>query len=93
MSYEAIVDNAQHTNDIQWSHYSKTGLKRPLKNKQNKVLNGSLMTVESIVECIPQYFWSALSDTRSWKTIFDLLFEWPLKTGFTVAHLEHILKE
>ena len=32
---------------------------------------------------ILQYFWSALSDNRSWKPIF-CLFEWPLKTGFTV---------
>ena len=25
------------------------------------------------------------SDNRSWKPIFGLLFEWPLKTGFTVV--------
>ena len=33
--------------------YSKTCLKRPLKNRQKKVLttNGSLMKVESIAEC------------------------------------------
>ena len=28
--------------------------------------------------------YAALSDKRSWKPIFGLLFEWPLKTGFTV---------
>ena len=35
--------------------------------------NGSLMKVESIAECskgsILQYFWPALSNNRSWKTI------------------------
>ena len=33
--------------------YSKTCLKRPLKNRQKKILttNGSLMKVESIAEC------------------------------------------
>ena len=42
--------------------YSKTCLKLPLKNRQTKILmtNGSLMKVESIVECsrwsILQYF-------------------------------------
>ena len=49
---------------------------------------GSLMKVESIAECskgsILQYFWPALSDNWSWKPNFGLLFEWPLKTGFTV---------
>ena len=46
------------------------------------------MKVESIAECSPwsilQYFWPALSDNQSWKLFFCLLFEWPLKTGFTV---------
>ena len=39
--------------------YSKTCLKRPLKNSQNKDLNdnGSLMKVEGIAECSP---WSIL---------------------------------
>ena len=35
------------------------------------------MKVESIAECswssILQYFWPALSDNRSWKTIFGVL--------------------
>ena len=38
--------------------------------------NGSLMKVESIAECLSwsilQYFWPALSEKRSWKTIFGL---------------------
>ena len=38
--------------------------------------NGSLMNVESIAEYSPwsilQYFWPALSDNWSWKTIFGL---------------------
>ena len=45
------------------------------------------MKVESIAECwsIIQYFWPAFSDNRSWEPIFGL-FEWPLKTGFTVLY-------
>ena len=75
-----------------WSedwNYSKTCLKRPLKKDKTKVLmeNGSLMKVKSIAECSPwsilQYFWPALSDNRSRKPIFGLLFQWPLKTDFT----------
>ena len=42
--------------------------------------NGNLMKVESIAE----YVWSALSNNWSWKPIFGILFEWRLKTGFTV---------
>ena len=30
------------------------------------------MKVESIAECILQYFWPALSDNWSWKPIFSL---------------------
>ena len=37
--------------------------------------NGSSMKVESIAECsawnILQYFWPALSDNSSWKSIFE----------------------
>ena len=33
---------------------------------------GSLMKVESIAECILQYFWPALRDNWSWKPIFGL---------------------
>ena len=50
--------------------------------------NGSLLKVESIVECSPwsilQYFGPALSDNRSCKPNVGLLFEWPLNTGFAV---------
>ena len=79
---------------IFWSN-SKTCLKRPLKNRQNKSLNRKwwlLMKVESIAECSPsecskgnilQYFWLALSDNRYWKPFF-VLYEWPLRTGFNV---------
>ena len=45
------------------------------------------MKVVSISECfmsILQYFRPAFSDNRSWKSIFRLLFEWPLESGFTV---------
>ena len=61
-----------------------------LKLDKTKVLmeNGSLMKIKSTAECslwsILQYFWPALSDNRQWKPIFDVLLEWPLKTGFTV---------
>ena len=62
---------------FQNERYSKTCLKQPLKNRQNKDLNGkchgSLMKVKSIAECshwsILKYFWPALSDNRSLKTI------------------------
>ena len=45
-----------YTDMLQESMYTKTCLKRPLKNRQNKDLNdkdlnGSLMKVESIAEC------------------------------------------
>ena len=71
--------------------YSKTCVKRLLKIDKTKILmvNGSLMNVESIAECSPwsilQYFWPALSDNRFKK--IGLLFEWLLKTGFTVHYL------
>ena len=69
----------------------KTVLSGHSKIDKTKILltNGSLMKVESIAECwsILQYFWPALSDNWSWKPIFGLLFEWPLKTGFTVPVL------
>ena len=75
--------------------YSKTCHKRPIKMYKIKVLktNGSLMKVESITECSPwsilQYFWPALSNNWSCKPVFGLLFEWQLKTGFTV-HLQTV---
>ena len=34
-----------------------------------------------------QYSWPALSNNHAWKTNFCLLFEWPLKTGFTELSL------
>ena len=50
--------------------------------------NGSRMKVKSIAECskgsILQYFWPALSNNWYRKPIFGVLFEWPLKAGFTV---------
>ena len=59
------------------------------KTKQRSMTDGSLMKVESIAEplelsailltCIKQ-----LSDL---KTNFALLFQWPLKTGFTENHI------
>ena len=55
--------------------YSKTCVKRPLKNRQNKDINDKwyLMKVKSIAECSPrsilQYVWHALSDNYSWNPI------------------------
>ena len=47
------------------------------------------MKVESIAECSPwsilQYLWPALTNTGSWNPIFGILFEWLLKTGYTVT--------
>ena len=69
-------------NKIQYGH---------LKTDKTKTLmtNGSLMKVESIAECSPwsilQYFWPALRDNQLLKTTFGLLFEWQLKTGFTIS--------
>ena len=52
----------------------------------------TLMKVESIAECSPwsilQYFRPALSDNRYRKAIFVVLFEWALKTRFTVKSNE-----
>ena len=73
------------------SYDMKTGVKRPLKNRQNKILmtKGSSMKVESIAECskgsILQYFWPALSDNWCWKTVLSF-WEWPFYTGFIVTH-------
>ena len=74
--------------------YSKTCVKRSLKNRQNKFLmtktslaNGSLMKIESIAESslwdILQYFRHALNGNMSWKP-FWYFCEWPFYTGFTV---------
>ena len=66
-----------------WSSHSQTDNTKVFKT------NDSLIKVKSIAECSPwsilQYFWSALSNNRSWKPIFGLLIGWPLKTGFTVS--------
>ena len=73
-------------------HTVKPVLRGHLKIDQIKVFmdNGSLMEVESIAECskgsILQYFWPAICDNWYWKTIFGVIFEWPLKTGFTVVN-------
>ena len=53
-----------------WSNHSKIDKTKIL------MTNGSLMKVRRIAECsscsILQYFWPALSDNWSWKTIFGL---------------------
>ena len=52
--------------------------------------NGSLTKVESIAECSLQYFSPALSNNRSKNADLCLLFEWPLKTSFTVCPLNEL---
>ena len=80
--------------------YSKTCLKQPLEKDKTKILmtSGSLMKVESIAECSHWTFTPALCDNGSCvKTIFGLLFEWMLKTGFTAyvnsIELNKVLKQ
>ena len=70
------------------SWYSKICLNSKIDKIKILRTDGSLMKGESIAECSPwsilQYFWPALMDNRSWKPIFGLLFECPLKAGVTV---------
>ena len=65
--------------------YIKTCVIRPLKLDKTNILmtTGSSMKVESIAECILQYFWPAWRDNWSW-TNFLTFWEWRLYTGFTV---------
>ena len=69
--------------------YSKTFLQRQLKIDKTKILmeKGSLTKVESIAECSHSAILLTCikRDNRYWKPIFRVLFEWPLKTGFTVC--------
>ena len=70
-------------------YYSKTCLKRSLKTDKTKVLKtiGSLMKVESIAECSLGVFCNTFDLHKAiigLETNFCLLFEWQLKTGFTV---------
>ena len=48
------------------------------------------MQVKIIAECSPwsilQYFWPPLSYHLPWRPFFLSIFEWPLKTGFTVFY-------
>ena len=55
----ASTTSCKKKQSIQTVSYSKSCLKRPLKNRQRKILmtNGSLMKVESIAECS---LWSIL---------------------------------
>ena len=56
------------------------------KNDKTKVLktNGSSMNVESISECYSAILLTCIKRYSVLKTNFGVLFEWPLKTGFTV---------
>ena len=79
--------------------YSKTCLKRPLKKKtkicfQDRLL--PIMQVKSIAECskgsILQYSRPSLSYHMSLRSLFFLsIFEWTLKTGFTVLYIYYFI--
>ena len=60
--------------------YSKTCLKRSLKNRHNKGLNGKWLLNEG-----PKYFWPALRDTWSWKPICGIFAFDRFKQGLLVA--------
>ena len=84
------MENQSQNTEFRNNYTVKPVLSGHSKIDKTKILmkNGSLMKVKSIAECshwsILQYFWPSLSDNRSWKPVFRLLFEWPLKTRFTV---------
>ena len=75
--------------------YSKTCVKRPLKNRQNKIMNGRLMKVESIAECskgsILQYFCPALSDNWSLNQFSVFLRVAILHKFYCTGQKQHIL--
>ena len=78
------------------SIYSKTCLKRPLKKKTNSVFKTDchLMQVK-VLQNAPKEHSAILSTFIKlpfvFKTIVLSVFEWALKTGFTVFKLEHEL--
>ena len=67
--------------------YRKTCLKRPL-SKIHHMTNFHLMKVKSIAECSKGEHSAILSTCiklpHGFKTFVLSIFEWPLKTGFTV---------
>ena len=68
---------------MRFGTYCKTCLKGPLKNKTKKLVfntNYCLMQVKSIAEC-----------STGFKAFVLPIFEWPLKTGFTVLHRSKIM--
>ena len=72
--------------------YSKTCLKRPLKKKTKMGFKTDyrLMQVKSIAECSKRAFCNTFDlhlATICFKTCVLFIFEWPLKTGFTVFEL------
>ena len=85
-NYNASLKLSTHTTLVE---HSKTCLKRPLKRRPKLVLKTDicLMLVKSIAECstgsILQCFWHALSCHLSLRPFLSI-FEWQLKTGFTV---------
>ena len=92
MSWDHHFVHFDRLNNTALINYSKSYLKRPLRNRQNKGLNGKWQLNEGRKYCsspwsILQYVWPALSDNRSLKPITGLLFEWLLKTGFTECKL------
>ena len=89
--WQYIEKERKKTCSFQKMNDSKTCLKRPLKKKTKLVFktDNCLMQVKSIAEC------SAILQTFiklpfAIKTFVLSIFEWPLKTGFTVLRLAMI---
>ena len=70
--------------------YSKTCLKWPLKKKTKTLafkINYHLMQVKNIAECSKRAFCNTFDLHLSFKIFVLSIFEWPLKTSFTVFFL------
>ena len=76
-----------------FAKYSKTCLKRPLKNRQNEDINDKWLLNEGRKYCrmLPLELSAILLTCTKrcpvLKNNFGLLIEWPLKTGFTVKYI------
>ena len=74
-------------------NYSKTCLKRPLSKRQKMGFQNQLSRNAGKKYCrMLQGEHSAILSTciklqRGFKTFVSSIFEWPLKTGFTVSHI------
>ena len=68
------------------SNYNKTCLKRPLKKRPKIVFKTDYRLMQvNILRSILQYFHPSLSYHLTLRSLFCLVYEWPLQTGFTVT--------